>query len=88
MPLKRGTQILYMPTEAGGDVDHPSCEEGFITSVKDEKWAYCRYWLMSNPTELRTKLSSEKTRIADLVVTNSVPQLAVIVALERWCHVQ
>jgi hypothetical protein len=53
-------QVRY--TSTGVDI----VEEGFITKVDDDGWAWVRYWNKSNPTELRTKGNSERTRISQL----------------------
>ncbi len=87
MILTRGTQIIYVPNHAEGDVNHPDCEEGFVTSVKGDV-AFCRYWLMANPQVLRTKLCSEATPVSNLAVHNSVPQVHVGAALRKYCKPQ
>jgi hypothetical protein len=77
LELKRGTQIIYVPTHADGWANHPDCEEGFVTSVRGDT-AFCRYWskLYAHPV-LRTKANSEGTPIENIVVHKSVPQSAV-----------
>ena len=64
--MKVGTQVIYVPTHAEGDLAHPDCEEGFITSIKGDH-AFCRYWSKYHLGELRTKANSELTPIACLV---------------------
>lgn len=56
--MKRGTQIVYVPHHAGGDLDHPDCEEGFVTSVRGDT-IFCRYWSQYRPPGLRTRWNSE-----------------------------
>ena len=64
--MKVGTQIIYVPLYAEGDILHPGCEEGFVTSIKGE-FAYCRYWNQFRKDELRTKANSECTPLLLLV---------------------
>jgi hypothetical protein len=88
--MDRGIQIIYVPTHAEGDINHPDCETGFITSVVIRKpvierlpvtrIAFCRYWNKSG--ELRTKANSEATPIESLVVKDTVPQAKVRKALQ------
>lgn len=84
MKLDRGTQIIYLPTEAHGEVDHPNCETGFVTSVLGDV-AFCRYWSKSSPEELQNKLGGVATYIRDLIKKDTVPQADVEAALDRWC---
>ncbi len=43
--LKPGTQIVYVPNHANGDVDHPDSQAGFVTSTKPHlSLVFCRYW--------------------------------------------
>ena len=83
--MKRGRQVIYVPNHANGQVDHPDCEAGFITST-DGDYAFCRYWsnhLPHLPLRLRTRANSERTPIANLVIQDTVPQIAVAAALEQ-----
>lgn len=85
---KRGTQIIYVPSHADGNINHPDCEVGFITSVCGSM-ARCRYWLKDKvPRELRTKANSEQTPIRGLVFYDTVPQQAVEDALQKWCKAE
>ena len=74
--LKQGTQILYVPSHADGDENHPSVEAGFVTSMKPgSDKAFCRYWLNRHrPSGLRTKDNSESTYMRNIVVKDTVPQ--------------
>lgn len=74
--LTPGTQIIYVPTHAAGDVTHPDAEAGFVTAVRGDV-AFCRYWSKAHPGELRTKANSEGTPIDMLVVQATRPQTAV-----------
>jgi hypothetical protein len=58
--MKKGTQIIYVPAHAEGDLTHPDIEEGFVMSVH-KAGAFCRYWNTLNRLELRTKSTSELT---------------------------
>jgi len=71
--MELGTQIIYVPDHANGDLNHPDCEPGFVTT-HDGPIAHCRYWSKHHPGELRTKANSESTRIENLVVKDTVPQ--------------
>ena len=79
--LKRGTQIVYIPMHANGDINHPDVEMGFVTSMRDYDTAFCRYWSKYHPGELRTKANSEATPVDMLVEHESVPQTMVDQAL-------
>ena len=79
--LKVGTQVVYVPTHADGDSEHPDCEEGFITSVQPG-FAFCRYWSKTHGG-LRTLANSERTPICALVVKATHPQSQVDSFLAR-----
>ena len=78
--LHPGTQIIYVPDHADG-IDHPDCEEGFVTSMT-ERGAFCRYWNKNNPWTLRTMANSEMTRFENLVIKNTRRQSDV----DWWLH--
>lgn len=84
MELKRGTQIVYVPSHAEGDTKHRDAEQGFVT-LAGESYAFCRYWSKFEGGQLRTKSCGELTPISHLVVQNSVPQIEVEAALKLWC---
>lgn len=71
--LQPGTQIIYVPDQANNSLDHPDCEEGFVTSAK-EYGAFCRYWSKHYPGHLRTTANSEMTRFENLVIMDTHPQ--------------
>jgi hypothetical protein len=85
--FNRGSQIVYMPTHANGNIHHPDCEPGFVTNrtVFDGEVVFCRFWASLAPPRLRTKANSELARIRDLVIRDSVPQACVEDALWEWC---
>ena len=86
MKLKRGTQIIYVPTHAENDgTDHPDCERGFVTSSTNTGVAFCRYWSKYSYGDLRTKAGSERTPVENIVICDTVPQSEVDEALEKWC---
>ena len=74
--MQRGTQILYIPTHAAGDSDHPDVESGVVTSVRGDV-AFCRYWYKERPRELRTKANSEATPLALLVERDTCPRYVI-----------
>lgn len=84
--LKPGTQIISVPTHVN-NLEDPACEPGFVTSGPTRDGAYfCRYWLKKDGKyELRTKANSELTPVHTLVVLETVPQMIVERAMERWC---
>ena len=91
MELTRGQQIIYIPShvyprqgEESPPLYHPDCEKGFVTSVNGHGYAFCRYWSKYPPFNLRTQANSERTPIANLVVQDTVPQIAVEAALEEY----
>lgn len=86
LSIGEGTQIIYVPDHADGDIHHPDAEEGFVTSVSPVvKHAFCRYWSRHAPGELRTKSCSELTPVANLVVRDTRPQAEVEAALRQYC---
>ncbi len=86
--MLRGTQIVYTPTHARGDMNHPDSQSGFITHNSEIGGAvFCRYWSKNpkRPKQLRTKSNSELTPISLLVFWETVPQRDVEIALNKWC---
>jgi hypothetical protein len=61
--MKPGTQIIYIPSHAEGDPNHPDCKLGFVISQREDISAhFCRYWSKGKPgKELRTTANSELT---------------------------
>ena len=87
-----GTQIIYVPPHAHGDINHPSCEHGFVTSIVGTT-VFCRFWLKGTYTafdfdkfrkipELRTTSCGEACHIDSLVIIDSVRQMYVEKVLE------
>jgi hypothetical protein len=84
--FKRGDQILYVPTHAGGNKSHMDVEHGFVTSGPAEDGSYfCRYWSKFDPFQLRTKANSELTPGHLLVGYESHPPEDVEEMLEKYC---
>ena len=88
--LKPGTQIVYIPTHAEGNENHPDCESGFVTSVRGDI-AFCRYWRNGiEPSgyysELRTTANSEATPLANLIIKKTVPQGMIAGLLNTFEH--
>jgi len=84
--LKRGVQIVKIPSHAEGDINHLDCEAGFIVLLfEDNETAFCRYWSRQAAGVLRTQSGSEVTPISNLVICDRVPQTWVEAALEKWC---
>ncbi len=83
--MKRGTQIIYVPLHAEGDISHKDCEYGFITAVREDT-VFCRFWYApcNNPA-LRTHVNSESCGKHLLVVQDTVDQEHVEQALKEYC---
>lgn len=79
----RGKQVVYVPEHAGGDLDHPAVEDGFVTSDPGGDAVFCRYWSKYSPGELRTKAGSELTPTSLLRAVDTVPQARVDAALNE-----
>jgi len=80
--LGRGVQVVYVPRHANGNIDHPDCEQGFITSVRGST-AFCRFWSKTHEG-LRTESCSESVHISDLVACDTRPQEVVTQWLIRY----
>ena len=80
--MKRGTQIVYVPSHASG-INHPDCEEGFVTSIRGNT-VFCRYWSkVTSGIMLRTRANSEGTPIENIVVCDTHPQSTV----DEWLRI-
>jgi len=78
--MKRGTQIAYIPTHAGGDINHPDVQFGFVTSERGDT-VFCRFWSKHSPGELCTKANSEGADRTNIVEHVSRSQSSVNAAL-------
>lgn len=77
--LTPGVQVIYVPPHAGGRLDHPNSEEGFVTAaerVGSVDVAWCRFWSRIAPG-LRTRGVSEACAAGRLVVKKTRPQAVV-----------
>ena len=79
---KIGTQIVYVPNHANGDIHHEASDRGFVTSANPEG-AFCRFWSKQNSRELRTTANSEFCKYENLVVLDTHRQTAVIKTLVK-----
>lgn len=58
--VKKGVQIIYIPTHCKGNIFHEDIQKGFIMSLcNDKKSAFCRYFYSNG--DLRTRANSEST---------------------------
>ena len=84
--IKPGTQVTYVPWHANGDVHHPDCEDGFITSAQTngvhESVAYVRYF-HKHRDSLRTTTCSERTPTCCLVLNTHHPQTTIDMMLKK-----
>lgn len=71
-----GDQVIYTPTHAEGDINHPDSERGFVTSHNDE-YVFCRFFHKNFNLGLRTTANSEACYPGDLVKHKFMPQSAV-----------
>jgi len=62
--FKKGDTVIYVPTHADGDRNHPDCEHGFVTST-NETFVLCKFY--DKHGRLRTIANSEACRPEDLV---------------------
>ncbi len=76
--LKAGTQIIYVPSHASGNINHPDCEAGFVmsetTTTSNHPHYFCRYWSKSDRHRLRTLSNSEITGEVWLVTQDTRDQ--------------
>ena len=85
--MRPKTQIVYVPTHAEGNPDHPDCEYGFVVS-QSNKLVFCRFWMKGEEgTTLRTKANSEACRMEDLQVQDSCLPSEVDEAWELYVEV-
>lgn len=78
-----GEQIAYVPTHAGGDLNHPDVEFGFVERLAYSDVYLCRYWRKGELGVLRTRANGEATPAEGLVSCWSVPQATVDAAIAR-----
>ncbi len=86
--LKRGTQIVYVPSHVNGDVRHRDFEEGFVAdngllnSISVPRYVHCYYWCRTDPFWLRTMANSQATPLECIVIKNTREQYKVEKALK------
>lgn len=73
--LRPGTQILYVPDHAKGNLSHQDVEKGFVEFIRPELgMAFCRYYSKYDEKELRTKANAERSPIRNIVIKDHRPQ--------------
>ncbi len=82
--LKKGTQIVYVPSHANGDIYHSDSEEGFIADKLGMRanYIHCRFWRKDDPNFLRTTLSGEAIPLDCIVIKHTREQWKVENALQ------
>ena len=40
--FKKGQRVRYIPAHAEGDISHPDCNNGVVSSIND-KWVFVKY---------------------------------------------
>lgn len=80
--LSIGTQILYVPNHAEGDVEHEDVEQGFVTSVGSGV-AFCRYW-RKDGYGLRITANSEATPLENIVLFDSHNQAEIEAMMKKY----
>ena len=92
-PIRPGDNVVYVPTHANGVVDHPDCEEGFVTSRRGDA-VWCRFWHRNHAVrafpgeatrmELRTVANSERCDVSDLVKVGWLTKKGKKVLIQRY----
>lgn len=62
---KPGIPIIYVPTHANGDKNHPDVERGYIYWYNGGRSVFCKFY-HKNSKELRTTSCSEMCNIEDV----------------------
>ena len=85
MSLKRGDQIIYIPSHVKPG-KFKDIEFGFVTSVSEEnkELIFCRYWSNVLPGALRTTANSEGTNVWDLIKRDCVLQSVIDNIIENY----
>lgn len=79
-PLKRSLsdfrkcqRVLYVPTHAHGDLDHPDCKRGVVSSVNDW-WVFVKYDnAMCTMTTGDEPYTAAATSHLDLIILSNNP---------------
>ena len=71
--LKRGTQIVYLPThlQNNAELSNTDIQFGFVTSMKNPGAVFCRYFSKYDLSLLRTLSCSEQANISDVYLLNT-----------------
>ena len=80
--LNRGTQILYVPAHANGNIAHPDVEAGFVTSIAGDV-IFCAYWSRNNPHGGLRQRAGVQTPWDSIVIRDTVPFARVNNALSK-----
>jgi hypothetical protein len=40
--FRHGMHVLYVPNHAGGDIKHPDCQRGIVSSIRDH-YVFVKY---------------------------------------------
>lgn len=88
-----GIQVVYVPSHIAAnpldaDLDHPSCEEGFVTSQRTKGFVFCRYWNRKFPHELRTTANSESTPVDRLIIKETRPDSTIKGLLAKYGYIR
>jgi hypothetical protein len=81
--MKAGTQIVYMPSIAKGNLKHKEVEYGFVLEPKGEYFHWCHFWNKNSPGKLRTRKRPDMVPNDNLVEKKSVPQKQVDEMMEK-----
>jgi hypothetical protein len=82
--LEPGDQVIYVPLHAEGDLTHPDCERGFVTTDNGVN-VFVRYFAKDNPRRLRTTANSECTPRRFLVRKDHTPDYVIRELLAVYC---
>jgi len=89
--MKMGTQVVYIPNHANGNIQHKDVEFGFVTGrspvlgklLGREEGCYCRYWSKELPNKPRTLSCSELTPARNLIEHSILPQSVIYSWMEK-----
>ena len=73
-PMRPGTQIVYMPDQAKGDLNHSDVMFGFVVAQKGEFFHWCHFWSKRNLEKLRTVSGPEMIPNDNLIKKKTVPK--------------
>lgn len=69
-------QVIYVPPQAEGEINHPDCERGFVMKINemDPTHVFCRFFHKPPGFTLRTTSCSENTPLLNLFFEKHRPQ--------------